>query len=123
MSKRLLLCLSIVAMLLTVCVCPLAAQGIRVPLTKTYVDPTEPGRPNHKSPVIAPTVYIDGYELTFDTPCDGCTLQLVDENDVVVYSIIIPAGTTTLYLPSYLEGTFELQIIDGEWLFYGEIEL
>ena len=123
MSKRLLLCLSIVAMLLTVCVSPLAAQGIRVPLTRTYVDPTDPLNPNHKSPVIAPTVYIDGYALTFETPCDGCTLQLVDENDVVVYSIIIPAGTTTLYLPSYLEGTFELQIIDGEWLFYGEIEL
>ena len=123
MSKRLLLCLSIVAMLLTVCVCPLAAQGIRVPLTKTYVDPTEPGRPNHKSPVLAPTVYIDGYELTFDTPCDGCTLQLVDEDNDVVYSLVIPVGTTTLYLPTDLEGTFELQIICGEWLFYGEIEL
>ena len=123
MSKRLLLCLSIVAMLLTVCVCPLAAQGIRVPLTKTYVDPTEPGHNHPKSPVLAPTVYIDGYALTFDTPCDGCTLQLVDEDNDVVYSIVIPVGTTTLYLPSYLEGTFELQIIDGDWLFYGEIEL
>ena len=105
-----------------VCIQTVSAQS-PIPLKVGRINPTKPGDHNPKSPVIAPTVYIDGYELTFDTPCDGCTLQLVDENDVVVYSIIIPAGTTTLYLPSYLEGTFELQIIDGEWLFYGEIEL
>jgi len=41
----------------------------------------------------------------------------------VVYTIVIPAGTTTLVLPADLEGTFELQIIDGEWMFYSDIEL
>ena len=113
MLKRLLFFLCILAM--PVCIQTVSAQS-PIPLKVGRINPTKPGDHNPKSPVIAPTVYIDGYELTFDTPCDGCTLQLVDENDVVV-------GTTTLYLPSYLEGTFELQIIDGEWLFYGEIEL
>ena len=84
---------------------------------------TSPNGHPHKSPVEAPTVYIEGNELTFATPCDGCTLQLVDENEDVVYTIIIPAETTTLYLPSDLEGIFELQIISGDWLFYAEIEL
>lgn len=120
MLKKLFLSLCILAM--PACIQSVSAQS-PVPLKIGRVDPTEPGRPNHKSPVLAPIVYIDGYELTFDTPCDGCTLQLVDEDNDVVYSIVIPVGTTTLYLPSYLEGTFELQIIDGEWLFYGEIDL
>jgi len=93
------------------------------PVPLKVIRTTNPNGNKPKSPVIAPTVYIDGYALTFDTPCDGCTLQLVDEDNDVVYSIVIPVGTTTLYLPSYLEGTFELQIIDGDWLFYGEIEL
>ena len=120
MLKKLFLFLCIFAM--PAFFLSLSAQS-PIPLKIGRIDPTNPVLPRPKSPVLAPTVYIDGYALTFDTPCDGCTLQLVDENDVVVYSIIIPAGTTTLYLPSYLEGTFELQIICGEWLFYGEIEL
>ena len=122
MRKRVFLFLCIVTMLLTLPVSPLAAQR-RIPFSIGYVDPTEPGVQFPKSTVIAPTVYIDGYALMFDTPCDGCTLQLVDEDNDVVYSIVIPVGTTTLYLPTDLEGTFELQIICGEWLFYGEIEL
>ena len=98
-------------------------QGLPIPFIKGYVNTTKPLNPKPKSPVVEPTVYLDGYELTFETPCDGCVLQLVDEDDEVVYTIIIPAGTTTLALPSYLEGTFELQIIDGEWMFYADIEL
>lgn len=120
MLKKLFFLLCILAM--PVCVQTLSAQS-PIPLKVGRIDPTNPVMPRPKSPVLAPTVYIDGYELTFETPCDGCTLQLVDEDNDVVYSIVIPAGTTTLYLPSYLEGTFELQIISGEWLFYGEIEL
>ncbi len=120
MLKRLFFLLCILAM--PACVQTVLAQS-PIPLKIGRIDPTKPGVQFPKSPVVAPTVYIDGYALMFDTPCDGCTLQLVDENDDVVYSIIIPAGTTMLYLPSDLEGTFELQIIDGEWLFYGEIEL
>lgn len=120
MLKRLFFLLCILAM--PACVQTVLAQS-PIPLKIGRIDPTKPGDHNPKSPVVAPTVYIDGYELTFDTPCDGCTLQLVDEDNDVVYSIVIPAGTTILYLPSYLEGTFELQIIDGDWLFYGEIEL
>lgn len=87
------------------------------------IDPTLGGPGGHKSPVLAPTVYIDGNVLTFETPSDGCLLQLVDENDDVVYSIIIPAGTTSLVLPSTLSGTYELQIIRDNWLFYADINL
>ena len=120
MLKKLFFLLCILVM--PVCIQTVSAQN-PIPLKVGRIDPTKPGEQFPKSPVVAPTVFIDGYALTFDTPCDGCTLQLVDEDNDVVYSIVIPAGTTILYLPSYLEGTFELQIIDGDWLFYGEIEL
>ena len=96
-------------------------SGLPIPFQSGRIKPTKPDFP--KSPVLAPTVYIDGNVLTFETPCDGCVLQLVDEDSDVVYTIVIPVDTTTLVLPSYLEGTFELQIIDGEWLFYADIEL
>ena len=56
-------------------------------------------------------------------PCDGYTLELVDANDNVVYSTVIPTGTTSLVLPSYLSGEYKLQIIQGNIYFYGYINL
>lgn len=99
------------------------APGDPIPFQTGKIDPTEPWPGNHKSPVVAPTVYIDGNVLTFGTSCDGCTLQLVDEYDDVVYTIVIPAGTTSLILPATLSGTYELQIIRDNWLFYADITL
>lgn len=121
--KKINLFLCVLVMLLAFHATPLSAIGLRIPFTRGYVNPTKPLNPKPKSPVLAPTVYIDGNVLTFETSCDGCVLQLVDEDDDVVYTIVIPAGTTTLVLPADLEGTFELQIIDGEWMFYSDIEL
>jgi len=123
MRKRILCLLSIVSMLFMFHADLFAAPGDPIPFNTGYVDPTLGGPDGHKSPVLAPTVYIDGNVLTFETPCDGCLLQLVDEDDDVVYSILIPVGTTSLVLPSTLSGTFELQIIDGNTLYYADINL
>ena len=123
MRKKILILLSIVSMLFVCHTESFAAPGSPIPFNTGYVNPTEPGSHNPKSPVLAPTVYIEGNVLTFETPCDGCVLQLVDENDDVVYTTIIPAGTTSLILPSTLEGTYELQIIRDNWLFYADINL
>ena len=121
--KKINLFLCALVTLLTFHVTPLSAIGLRIPFIKGYINPTHPLPTPHKSPVVAPTVYIDGNVLTFKTPCDGCTLQLVDEDGDVVYTTVIPEDTTTLTLPADLEGTFELQIIRGDWMFYGEVEL
>ena len=99
------------------------APGSPIPFQTGKIDPTEPGDPTPKSPVCVPTVYQSGNVLTFGTSCDGCLLQLVDEEYDVVYSIVIPAGTTTLVLPATLSGTFELQIIDGDTIYYADINL
>ena len=87
-----------------------------------FIDPTkELG--THKSPIMPPTVYIDCYILYFDTPCDGCTLNIVDENDVVIYTTVIPTGATSLVLPATLSGVYELQIVRGNLLFHATITL
>ena len=91
-------------------------------------DPTIAKGGPHKAPPRVPsfqipTVFLDGNTLYFDTPCDGCTLQLVDEDDFVVYSVTIPAGSTEWELPETLSGEFVLQIIRGRYCFYGWIEL
>lgn len=86
-------------------------------------DPTEPDEPYQKSPVTIPTISLDGHTIIFDTPCDGSTLRLVDENDNVVYSTVIPTGTTSLVLPLSLSGEYEIQIIQGNICFYGFINL
>ncbi len=87
-----------------------------------YDDPTKYDEPIRRGPVAIPSIYIDGYTLQFETPCDGCTLQLVNEDGDVEYTIVIPEDTTSITLPSYLSGEYELQIIRGQFCFYGYVE-
>ena len=86
-------------------------------------DPSEVGKPHGRSPIAIPSIYINGNVLQFDTPCDGCTLQLVNEDGEVEYSVVIPEGTETLALPSDLSGEYELRIIRGQFCFWGYIDL
>ena len=79
--------------------------------------------PPRPSAVQIPTVFLDDFMLYFDEPCDGCTLQLVDEDDEIVYSVVLPNGTTEWELPDGLLGEYKLQIIRGRLCFYGWIEL
>lgn len=94
-----------------------------IPLEGGIIDPTNDNDGPHKGPVQVPEVSLDDHTLYFFTPCDGCTLNLVDENDDVVYTLVIPSGTTSLALPSDLSGEFELQIIRGNYCFWGTITL
>jgi len=95
-----------------------SAYAARVPLT--YEDPTNKPIP-HKSPILIPEVDLEGFTLTFFDSCVGCTLRIVNTEDEVEYTTIITSDT--LVLPSTLEGQYEIQIIQGEWCFYGDIEL
>ena len=94
-------------------------MAAEIDLEVGIVDPTGSQEP----PVLVPSVSLEGYTLYFMTPCDGCTLRLLDEDDAVVFSTIIPTGTTSLVLPSYLSGEYEIQIIQGNIYFWGFILL
>lgn len=116
----------IVILLLALALLPLSSVSV---MAKTinfgfgYVDPQNPMDDDPRSPILIPEVDLEGYTLTFYTPCDGCVLRLLDENDNVVYSTVIPTGSTSLVLPSYLSGNYEIQIVQGNICFYGNIYL
>ena len=94
-----------------------------VQLEVSKIDPTIMDDDQHKGPVQIPEVSLDDHTLYFSTPCDGYTLNLMDENDVVVYTIVIPTGTTSWVLPATLSGEYELQLISSNYCFWGMITL
>ena len=92
-------------------------------LESEYVDPDNNQGDGNRSSVLVPHVAINGYTLTFYTPCDGSMLRLLDESGNVVYSTVIPVGATTLVFPSTLSGEYRIEIIQGNYLFWGYLEL
>ena len=91
----------------------------QIKLHVRIVDPTENQPADPKSPVLYPEVSNEDHVLTFDDFCLGCELRLMDEEGVLVYSATITSGT--LVLPFYLSGNYELQIIRGNFCFYGDV--
>lgn len=100
----------------------LKATPVDVGLQTSIINPTSQIGGHPKSPIQVPGISLDDHTLYFDTPCDGCTLNIVDENDVVVYTTVIPTGTTSLVLPSTLSGEYIIEIIRGNYCFWGLIE-
>lgn len=123
MKRKILLFIAVVCMALPAKVYADIVSDAPIDLEVSIYNPTGNLGGVHKGPVQVPSVSLDGHTLYFFTPCDGCTLNLVDENDVVVYTLVIPAGTTSLALPATLSGNFELQIIRGNYCFWGTITL
>ena len=122
-KKRILLFLMIMALLPLSSVRVSAEDPDDIDLEAGYVDPENGQNDYPRTPILIPHVGIDGYTLTFYTPCDGCILRLIDENDTVVYTTVIPVGATTLVLPSYLSGEYKIEIIQRIYCFWGYIEL
>ena len=65
----------------------------------------------------------DDYVLTMPAFEDDYILELRDENDVVVYTDYVPAGTTQIVLPSTLSGDFELRLVGDTYYYRGYISL
>ena len=121
-KNRFLMSLCLTAMLLFTCV-SVYADPEGIDLQVGYVDPNDGDDGLNRSPILVPEISLDGYSIIFDTPCDGYTLRLLDANDNVVYSTIIPTGTTSMVLPSSLSGEYKIEIIQGIVCFYGYIYL
>lgn len=100
------------------------ANPVPVILQVMYDDPLiEHGNP-HKSPVLIPSLSIDGHELIFVTPCDGFELSVVDANGQEVYSTTVPVNSNTLELPANISGEYQLRLsFGGDYYFYGYITL
>ena len=74
--------------------------------------------PRPKSPILVPEVYLNGNVLTFDEALEGTTVQLLDEDDTIVFSDFIEENQTSVVFPTTLTGTYELQIVMGSITFY-----
>ena len=99
------------------------AVPVNIPLHAGYEDPNYGLDGHQKGSVPIPSISLDDYSLIFNTPCDGYTLRLLDEDGVVVYSIVIPTDTTSLVLPSTLSGDYQIELVMGYWHFTGWINL
>ena len=77
-----------------------------------------------KCPITIPSVDLNGYELTFQSMHPEYALDIV-LNGIVVYSVNVSETTTTVILPSWLCGEYELQLYpeDCSYYFYGNITL
>lgn len=95
----------------------------QVYLSVRYYDPTVTQQGHPKSPIQVPEIGIDGDTIYFVSSCDGCTLRVVNEDGEVEYAVTIPVDCDSLELPSTLEGEYEIQILRGNYCFYGMIEL
>ena len=65
----------------------------------------------------------NGHTLYLYSGCDNTEIVLIGENETEVYSTYVLEGTTQVQLPSVLQGTYELRILRGQYMFYTEIEL
>ena len=100
-----------------------AQNSNEINLEAGYVDPDTGNDSGQRSSIQIPHIGIEDYTLFFYTPCNGCTLRLLSSSGNVEYSTVIASGTTSLVLPSYLSGTYEIQIIQGSFYFWGYINL
>jgi len=96
----------------------------RIPLTVSYEKDDMPvGNGHSKSPIQAPTVYIEDYTLAFVADHPDYALNIKDENGDVVYSTTVCSTETQAVLPSTLSGDYEIELIMGYWKFIGFITL
>ena len=74
-----------------------------------------------KGPILIPTVYYEDYVLTFDSSCIGCTIELVQDDEVVFTGVVDTNGEVEI--PETLVGLVELRIRRGGITFVGEFEI
>ena len=117
--KKLLLCLFGVFFFST----SWSAQ-VLVPLTVCIEENDQPlGNGYPKAPIRAPKVYIEDYTLLFAVDHPDYILNIMDEDGAVVYSTVVYSTQTQVVLPSTLSGDYEIQLVMGNWLFSGWINL
>ena len=87
-------------------------------------DPLSGTTDHGKAPIQIPSLWQDGYELTFPSMHSEYALDIV-LNGIVVYSTNVSETTTTVILPSWLSGEYELQLYpdDCSYYFYGYVTL
>ena len=119
MNKKRFLFVALMTVVLSVFSIQVLAEPLDLRLE--YTKPKEGQHGESRGPVSIPEVDLDDYTLLFITPCDGCVLRLLNEDGEVAYTTVI--NSTSLVLPSNLSGEYRIEIISGNFCFWGYIEL
>lgn len=97
--------------------------GTLVPLTVSWGHDMPIGHGGAKSPMQSPTVYIEDFTLSFAADHPDYILNIKDEDGDVVYTTTVYSAMTQAVLPSTLTGDYEIELVMGNWLFTGCINL
>ena len=100
------------------------ANALPVDLEVGYVDPENNQDDPQRTPIFVPNVSLEVHTLYFNNVGYDLTLVLVDEENEVAYTTLIPAHTPSIILPHYLDGDYKIELFPGGYYyFYGWIEL
>lgn len=101
----------------------MAGEGEVIHFTFHYEDHVPVGHGNGRPSIEVPLVYIEDYTLSFEANHPDYVLIIRDEDGSVVYNAMVFSTQTTVILPSTLSGDYEINLVMGNWLFTGWIEL
>ncbi len=87
------------------------------------LDTTDAAKPIRKSPVKAPSVGIEEHSLIFLSSIQEGEVLLYNEDGEVVFATIIGGGCQRITLPSYLTGTYIIEIFQGQHCYWGYVNL
>ena len=101
-----------------------AAQEV-VEFSVGIIDEMPLGHGHGKAPLFTPSVLQDGNLLNFQSVHPDYTLILLDEDDETAYTVAVPAGTSTVVFPSWLQGNYKLCLVpdNSAYYYYGYIVL
>ena len=85
------------------------------------LDPTDAAKPIRKSPAKAPSVRIEERSLLFLSSIQEGEVLVRNEEGEVVFVAVIGDGWQRIALPSYLSGTFLIEIIQGQYCYWGYV--
>ena len=109
-----------------------SAQSVDIPFNGDYLqlqvktgdnfDSDQNGNSPSRTPIKGPSIGLCSNTLYLFGQFNNIVLRLVD-NDIAIYSIDIPAGANEVELPADMQGIYELQLDDGKYIYYCEIEI
>ena len=94
-----------------------------IPVSVNYDTERPAIPPMGKAPAHAPSVWLDGHELSFPSEHPLYTLTLLQDGEEV-FATIVTEGTGAIVLPSWLTGEYELVLApESCYYFYGIVVL
>ena len=89
-------------------------------LTIGIIDPIPQGGPHRTPPSVV--VDLEGHTLIFDEEFAGCTINLMDSANNIVFTDTIDSDGI-VELPNNISGTYVLKLIVEDVFFQGEIQI